>query len=276
MARSIAQIQAALVAAKNADPVLAPTLTSTSNVAIWLLWTWVVASCQWVLETLFDVFVANVLAILAAQKPHTLQWYVTKAMAYQYGVSLPADSDVYAVVPPADPTVLVVNFAAAVELPNLVRIKVATLTGGVLGPLSSGQLTGLTTYMGKVKDAGVRLQITSGNGDNLQTGWTIYYDPTVLTATGERIDGTENTPVLDALNAFVDALPFNGVLIYNAMVAAIQAVPGVIIAENNVAQANYGATPYVSVNPIYTPDAGYLVVDEGYFNANITYVPYGV
>ena len=48
MARSIAQIQAAIVAAKNADPVLGPTLTSGSAVAIWLLWTYIVAACQWV------------------------------------------------------------------------------------------------------------------------------------------------------------------------------------------------------------------------------------
>src|ERR1019366_6918228 len=114
MARSIAQIQSAIVAAKTADGTLSG-LTSSSNVAIWLLWTYVVAVCQWTLENLFDAHKSEVNSLIATQKPHTLQWYVTMAKAFQYGVTLPSDTDVYTVVPPVDLTVLVVQFAAAVE-----------------------------------------------------------------------------------------------------------------------------------------------------------------
>ena len=277
MARTIAVIQASIVAAKNADPAL-DGLTSTSAVAVWLAWTYVVATAMWVMESLYDGLVSQVNGILATQKPHTLQWYATMAQAFQYGISLPADTDVYAVVPPADLSVLVVNYAAAVETAGQVRIKVATLSAGVLAPLSSPELTAFSTYMNRVKDAGVLLTCTSGNPDTLQLKVTVYYDPLVLNATGERIDGTENTPVLDGINTFLDNLPFNGVFMLNSLIASGQAISGVQIFEVQTAQGTFTGGPTVNIltaTPnIYTPDAGYMTLDETYFNAYVTYVPY--
>jgi hypothetical protein len=280
MARTIAQIQQSIIDAKNADPVLGTTgtspLSSTSNVAMWLLWTYIVAVCQWTLENLFDAHKSEVSNILATQKPHTLQWYVTMAKAFQYGVALPAGSDVYAVVPPADLTVLIVNYAAAVELTSLVRIKTATNTGSVLGPLSSLQLTALSAYMNEVKDAGVRLQITSGNADNLQLAINIFYDPLVLDNTGARLDGTETQPVKDAINTFLGNLPFNGLFVLNFLVDALQAVNGVLICQVENAQANYGSTAYVPITVEYVPDAGYMTLDNTYFDANVAYTAHGI
>lgn len=254
-------------------------LTSSSTVAVWWLWTWVIATAQWIQESLFDAHQAEVTGIIATQKPHTLQWYVTMAKAFQYGDALPADSDTYSPVRPAGDPAFVVTYAAAVETVNQVRIKVATGAVGALSALSSAQMTALNNYLALIKDAGVRLQLTSGTGDNLQTGMIIYYDPLVIDGTtGARIDGTSMTPVKDAINNFLDSLPFNGVFIFNSFVAALQAVQGVIIADVNICQANYAATPYINIIAAtpdqYTPDAGYLVLDNAFFAANITYVAY--
>jgi hypothetical protein len=276
MARTIAQIQAALIATLAADPAIAPVMADTSLTADWLLWTWEVSTAQWITESLYDMHVAEVQSIIALQKPHTLQWYATIAKAFQYGASLPPDSDVYVPVAPAGDVSLVVTYAAAVELPGEVRIKVATGVAGSLSALSGAQLIAFTEYMGRVKDAGVRLNCTTGPADNLQLGMNIYYDPLVLDATGARLDGTNATPVLDAINLFLDTLPFNGVFVYNLFVAALQAVSGVVIAEPLVCQANYGATPYIDIKgaapSVYTPDAGYMALDLGYFN--VTYIAY--
>ena len=274
MARTIAQIQQSIIDTKNADTTLAG-LTSTSNVAIWLLWSYVVAVCQWVLENLFDLHKSEVTRIIATQKPHSLQWYVTKSKAFQYGVTLPADSDVYAVVPPISPSVLIIANAAAVELSNLVRVKVAKLSGGVLAALASGELTAFTAYLQRIKDAGVRLQCTSGTPDNLQLELAVFYDPLVLDNTGARLDGTNAHPVKDAINTFLDNLPFNGLFVLNNLIAAIQAVEGVRIGEIVTAQANYGATPYVTIAYEYTPDAGYMILDDTYFDAHVTYTAHG-
>jgi hypothetical protein len=274
MARTIAQIQQAIITAKAANPTLSG-LSSTSNVAIWLLWTYVVAVCQWVLESLFDAHVAEVQGIIATMKPHTLQWYVTMARAFQYGYALPSGSDVYVPVAPVGDASLIVANAAAVDLGNLVRIKAAVSTGGVLAALSGPQLTSFAAYMGLVKDAGVRIECTSGAPDNLQLGLKVYYDALVINAAGQRIDGSENTPVMDAINGFLDALPFNGLFVVNKMIAAVLAVPGVVNCEVVVAQANYAMTPYVGVPVEYTPDAGYMALDSVYFGANVVYVAHG-
>ena len=277
MARTIAQIQESIIAAKNADPTIGTggtdPLSSTSAVAVWLLWTWIVATCMWVTESLYDAFTANVNSIIAATLPHTLNWYVTVAKAFQYGYALPAGSGVYATI---DPAAQVVNFAAAVENLPFLRIKVATLAGGVLAPLSGAQLTAFTAYMNNVKDAGVPLNCTSGAADNLRVALNVYYDPQVLSATGVRLDGTEATPVQDAINVFIANLPFNGIFVLDSLIGALQAVPGVKIAQVTYCAAQYAALPYSAIAAFYVPDAGYMVLDGAYFTANTIYTSYGV
>ena len=274
MARTITQIQQSIIDAKNADVALGG-LTSTSNVAIWLLWSYIVAVCQWALENLFDQHKSEVAGIIATQKPHSLQWYITMAKAFQYGVTLPPDTDVYSVVPPASSSVLIIANAAAVELTNLVRIKVAKLSGGILAALNTSELIAFTAYMQRIKDAGVRLQCTSGTPDNLQIQLAVFYDPLVLDNTGARLDGNASTPVIDAINAFLDDLPFNGLFVLNSFTSAVQAVEGVRIADVINAQANYGVTPYVTIGYEYTPDAGYMILDDTYFNAHVAYAAHG-
>lgn len=272
MARTIAQIQQSIIDAKNADSTLSG-LSSNSNVALWLLWTWVVATVQYVLEYNFDNHRSEVQGIIGNQKPHTLQWYATMAKAFQYGVALPADTEAYPVVPPADPTVLVVSYAAVVEFNNYLRVKVAKLTAGILGPLGSGELTSLTAYMHQIKDAGVRLQITSTAADVFQPVITVYYDPLILKGDGSRIDGTATTPVKDAIKAFLAALPFNGIFVYNNCVAALQAIDGVEIADVSAASAYFtGPPPFEDCMVLYQPDSGYMVLDETFFNVNVVYI----
>lgn len=272
MARTINEIQQSIIDAKNADATLTG-LNSNSRVAVWLLWTWVVATSQWVTENLFDAHKAEVNAILASQRPHTLQWYATKAKLFQFGDTLPQYSDVYDVI---DATKQIVAFAAAVELPSLVRIKVAKVNGSVLQPLATPELTAFVAYMQRIKDAGVRLQLTSDNGDSLRLALNVFYDPLILDAAGKRLDGSNDTPVQSAINTFIDTLPFNGVFVLNYLIAAIQAVEGVIIGEVVYCAANYGTLPYLPVTSSYVPDAGYLVVDAAYFTTNTIYTGYGV
>lgn len=270
MARTIAQIQAQIIAEKTANATLNTLLTSTSLVAVWRLWTYIVAVCIWTLETLFDAHKAEVNGIIATQKPHTLQWYAVKAKQFQYGDTLPADSDVYDPIS-TDEAVLVVAYAAAIETLNSIRIKVARLNSGTLDALSAPQLSAFTAYMARVKDAGVRLVLTSGEADNLRLKVAIYYDPLVLNNAGERLDGTAATPVKDAINDFLTNLPFNGLFVVNKLIDAIMNTEGVVNGVVNEAKANYAATPYVVIPVEYVPDAGYMVLDGDWFDLYVTY-----
>ena len=273
MARTIREIQQSIIDQKSSSPDLAG-LSSTSNVSIWQLWTYVIAVCQWTLENLYDSHKEEVSAIIATQKPHTLQWYVRMAKLFQYGVVLPADSDTYTN-PTDDDTVSIVKYAAAVELSGMLRIKVAKLAGGALAPLTSPELTAFSGYMNRIKDAGVRLQLTSDNPDNLRLSLNIFYDPLVLDNSGAKLSSPGGTPVKDAVNVFLDNLPFNGVFVLNFLIQALQQVEGVRIAQVVGASANYGATAFVPIPVEYLPDAGYMVLDTSFFDANISYTAHG-
>lgn len=273
MARTIAQIQAAIIAAKAADSNLSG-LTSTSTVAIWRLWTYIVAVCQWTLEVLYDLHKQEVKDILAVQRPHTLRWYVTKAKLFQYGDDLAIESDVYDVI---DESLQIVKQAAAVEgadAVNAIRLKVAKESAGLLAPLSTPELDAFKAYMALVKDAGVRLIITSSAPDNLRTNFVIYYNPLIINPSGARIDGTAATPVKDAVNAFLLELPFNGVFLPNRLRDAVEAVDGVVIGELVYALCRFGTNPFLPVTSEYNPDSGYLLLDDAWFTANTTYLPH--
>ncbi len=277
MARTIATIQQSIITAVQADATLGPQLTSTSSVAIWRLWTYIVAVCQYVLESLFDAHVAEVSTTIAAMKPHTLPWYVGMAKAFQYGYALAADSDVYdntALTAAQVAAAQIVNYAAAVEVYQGLRIKVATLSGSMLAPLTTPQLDSFTAYMNLVRDAGVRLQITSTVADRFVASLNIYYDPLVLDNTGKRLDGSYNTPVQDAVTSFLNNLPFNGLFVRNSFIYAIQQVPGVLICEDNGVQATYGALPLTPIPLEYVPDAGYMDCDTTN-DLTLTFIPHG-
>lgn len=273
MARTIEQILASIIASKAADSVLSG-LTSTSSEAVWRKWSYITALSEHDLEENFDDHKNEVKGIIKTEKAHTTQWYVTKAKAFQYGDTLAQDSDVYDPIAPAGDASLIVAFAAAVELPNLIRIKTAKGTVGALVPLSGGELTAFSQYIFRIHDAGVRIICTSAVGDTFQPEMKIHYDPLVLDGSGARLDGTAPSPIKDAVNIFLNSLPFNGKLRFDEFIAAMEAVEGVVIAEVVGLQAFYGVVPPIAITVEYTPDAGYLVLDNLYFSGHVTYVPY--
>lgn len=276
MARTITGIQNEIIAQVQANATLAPLLTSTSKVAIWRLTTYVVAVCIWTLETLFDIHVADVNETISKLKPHSLRWYAGKALAFQYGYNLVDDADYYDNTGIDDTTITaskVVDYAAVVEQERGLRIKVAKDNGTDLTALTSPELNAFKEYMKRIKDAGVRLNITSGPADGLRITIDLYYNPLVLNSAGGRLDGVVAQPVQDAVKTYLKNLPFNGVFVLQSLVDVLQLVDGVKIAHIVSAQAQYGALPYQSFYVKYLPDSGYLrFVNPGDITVNL--IPY--
>jgi hypothetical protein len=274
MARTITEIQTAIVTAKEGDSTLNG-LTSDSRVAIWRLTTYIVAVAIHLLERLYDGLRVDIDSIIATKKPHTMKWYVAKAKQFQYGtgLSLPDESDEYETVPPLDPAVLIIKHAAVVELLayRVIRVKVAKESAGDLTQLDATELSAFTNYMERIKDAGVRLDIVSGLPDTLRVKLHIFYDPLILANTGERLDGSDPEPVKKALVAFLKDQPFNGLFVLNNMISALTAVDGVVICRVDEAVGFDGSYPAPIIHE-YAPVAGYLRIDDAYFDANIVYV----
>jgi len=267
MARTITEIQAEIVASVAADGTLSGA-SSTSATAIWRLWTRVMATAIWALEVIFDAFTVDLLAQVEALRPHTLRWYQEKAKAFQYGSDLPEGSDEYdnsALDTATIATQMIVTAAAATEEGGSVTVRAAKTVSGELAKLSAPEVASFTTYIEEIKDAGVPLEILSQDGDKLTVVGTIYYDPLVLNSSGNRIDGTENEPVQNAIKAYLKALPFNGMLVRNTLIDIIQAVPGVYTPNITSVQAGrFDATSLGEVTVQYIPYAGY------FFNSTLT------
>jgi hypothetical protein len=261
MARTIDEIQQSMLDAIAADTVLAPVATSTSKVAIFRLFTRIVATCAWTVEVLFDTLKAEVNEMLAALKPHTLRWYAGKALAFQYGFSLPIDSDKYDNTGFTEEQVddsMIVKYVAVTEGDDKrLRVKVAT-EGTDLEPLTAPQLEAFSEFMARIKDAGVKLRIDSNIPDKIKLALKVFYDPLILNGNGQRIDGSESEPVQKAVKNYLKNLPFNGMFVLAYLTDALQKVDGVVIPHIVTCSTSYGALPFTSVDVKYLPDAGYL------------------
>lgn len=281
MARSISDIQNALISQVQGDPVLGPKLTSTSRVALWRLWTYIIAVCQWTLENLYDLFVADVNTLIATLKPHSTKWYAEKAKEFEFGQPLDEDNLVYDNSALSDDEIAaskVVSYAAVIEQVingrNALRIKIATTAGNDLAPLPGDQLSAFVEYMRVIKDAGVKLVITTNVADALKLSLDFYYDPLILNSSGQRNDGTDMTPVPSAIDTFLKNLPFNGIFSINQLNDAIQKVLGYKDLKINYALVQYGLLPFTSVNVTYIPDSGYLRIFNPMTDLLINFIPY--
>jgi len=277
MARTVAVIKKTMTDAIAADVVLSPVLNSSSSASIYGLFIFIVAYCAWGIESLMDLFKADVNYIIAQENTHTPQWYVNKAKQFQYGYNLVPQRDYYdnsLLTPDEIAASQIVAYAAFVELPVL-RLKLAQISGTGLGKLSDAQMAPIIEYVMRFKDAGVKLlrttntvptNITSTDPDNLLMSLRVKFNPLVLNMYGNRVDGTASTPVADAARNYLSNLEFNGLFSVQKIVDAIQAVAGVNDLHVDNIQTQYGALPFTNVDIDFIPDAGYLVIADANFN----------
>ena len=277
MARSIQEIQTLIYQAKAQEPALNE-LNSTSKVAIWRLWVYIIAVAIWSLEKLFDQHRADIDKRLSELKPHTARWYRSKALAFQYGFDLLTDSDKFNNTGHTEEQIeasKIVKYSAVVESPNEGRliVKIAGEQGEQLQPITDAQKQAFEAYLSEIKDAGVRLSVVNYQPDILHLQMKIVYDPLVLDSNGQSITNAFN-PIERTIKAYLKKLPFNGELVLAHLIDALQQAEGVKIphlvlaqSKNITSSGEYGAFETIEISKI--PTAGYFTIDN--FN-DITYV----
>lgn len=266
MARTIAEIQAQIIATVQADSTLGSQLTSTSVTAIWRLWTYVVAVALWLHESIWETFRSDLLEELANQKPHTLAWYRTKALVYQHGGTLNEGVDTYnntGLTTAQIEAMKIVKYASSTEgTDGKVVIKVAKDVAGVVTPLSLSEQAGVFAYFGQIKDAGVALIVRSVPPDRLKLTVDCYYNASILNANGGRLDGSSTMPLVDAVNASLKSLKFDGRFVKASLTDAMQQVEGVIVPEIRVCQARRDDDPtFANVDVFYTCYSGFIKIE---------------
>ena len=277
MARSIQEIQTLILQAKAQEPALNE-LNSTSKVAIWRLWVYIIAVAIWSLEKLFDLHRADIDKRLAELKPHTARWYRSKALAFQYGFDLLPDRDKFNNQGHTEEAIeasKIVKYSAVIESKNEGRliVKIAGEQGEQLQPITDAQKQAFEAYLQEIKDAGVRLSVVNYQPDILHLQMKIVYDPLVLDSNGQSIIHATK-PVETAIKDYLKRLPFNGELVLTHLIDALQQAEGVKIPHLVLAQSKnitsgggYGAFETIEISKI--PTAGYFTIDN--FN-DISYV----
>lgn len=277
MARTIQEIQNLIFQAKAQEPTLSE-LNSTSKVAIWRLWVYIIAVAIWSLEKLFDQHRADIDKRLAEFKPHTARWYRSKALAFQYGFDLLPDSDTFDNQGHTEEAIeasKIVKYSAVIESKNEGRliVKISGEQGEQLQPITDAQKQAFEAYLQEIKDAGVRLSVVNYQPDILHLQMKIVYDPLVLDSNGQSIIHATK-PVEKAIKDYLKRLPFNGELVLAHLIDALQQAEGVKIphlilaqSKNITSSGEYGAFETIEISKI--PTAGYFTIDN--FN-NITYV----
>ena len=277
MARTIQEIQTLILQAKAQEPALNE-LNSTSKVAIWRLWVYIIAVAIWSLEKLFDQHRADIDKRLAELKPHTARWYRSKALAFQYGFDLLPDSDTFNNQGYTEEQIeasKIVKYSAVIESKNEGRliVKIAGEQGDTLQPITDAQKQAFEAYLQEIKDAGVRLSVVNYQPDVLHLQMKIIYDPLVLDSNGQSIIHATK-PVEETIKSYLKRLPFNGELVLAHLIDVLQQAEGVKIPHLVLAQSKnitigggYGAFETIEISKI--PTAGYFTIDN--FN-DITYV----
>lgn len=238
-------------------------LTSSSKVAVWRLFFWVVAVSIWSHEKLFEIFKSEIIEIGNNLITGTRNWYRIQSEAFQYGDALTWNPTKLKFEYPAGSTgAKVVKHASIREAVGILRIKVAKDDGsGGLMPLSTPEATAFETYINQVKFAGTSVSVVNLTADLLQLSIDIYYNPLLITSTGESILNSGVFPVRDAINNHLINLPFDGTFNLTKLTDAIQNAVGVIDVVIVTANAKTGSNPYVATGQNYIANAGYLEID---------------
>ena len=188
------------------------------------------------------------------QRAHTLGWYRTTALNFQYGGHFFDDITEY------DNTGLTDEQIAAQRIVTKCSVSVneginrPTITVKVHktdGKLNDSEKSAFVDYIGAKADAGVVVNVVSQDADVLQLWITIYTDATPI--------NREAIPT--AIKSHLNSLPFNGTLFPSLLEQFLMQQPGVRIATVTTARAGtHGATTQPVLSS-YLPDSGAITID---------------
>jgi hypothetical protein len=235
MARTIQEIQDEIILAVQNEPSLSG-ITSASAVAIWKLWTRIVAASLETEEQLNDLFRLELEQIARDSVPGTAEWLQKRVLEFQYDALSPQVVQVIdgrVGYPVINESLRIIARAAVKEQSNgRVLVKAAKEVANVLTPLDASEKTSLEGYLSRIGFVGIPIDVTSQQPDRLRVeNLTVYYfreyNPT-----------TVKTDVIAAIEAYLESISsenFNGVVVRSAIVDAIQAVTGVALVGDAIA-----------------------------------------
>ena len=222
-----------------------------------------------VIYSFFDLFKKEIDNAIVNYAHPSLTFFAERIKSFQFGDNVIPGTDKYDNTGLTDQQIAakqVIKYAAAIEQDFSngrfgVRIKVAGEDGsGERIILPSVQYDAAKQFLKTFKPGGTYVELTTDNADYLKLSLRVYYNPLVLNNQGQRLDGTNNEPLQQAIELHLKNLPFNGRFNLTALVDTMQAVEGISDPRILSAQTKYAALPFTDVIDEAIPDAGYLKI----------------
>mgnify|MGYP007071087185 CR=1 FL=1 len=245
------------------------------------IWAQTQAFCLWLFQSNINTMIAQTDKKLDEQRKWKIAEYKRMGLAYQHGRSLVGEEDYYdntGLTPAEIEAQKVIKKCEPVEPEGPqggIVLKIATIDNGSLAAVPDDIKTPFAQYMKKVCPAGVPRTIITGAADSLKLEIICQIDPLVLNEEGKRIDGTNDTPVQDAIDYYLatdELMPFNGNFVAEHLERYIMDnVQGVKNFHIKQIQTRYGAQPFVYKDYGFNPHYGYIKIYDRNTDLTITW-----
>jgi hypothetical protein len=263
MARSISEIKAQMITAKNAETSLSG-LDSTSQTAIWNLWIYIQAVAINLFEQILDLVVSDIDNKIVKIVPQTPPWLQQKAFEFQYSATTPQQlyylTSTNNEIAPQYQTInedlqIVTRCAVTTGSNKTVLIKVAK--GTTPTKLSTAELNAIKSYFNLIGNAGIAYDVSSLDADLIEIQADIFYNgiyqPTI------------QANVISAINNYFATLDFNGRVYVSNIEDAIQSVVGVVDIKMKTIYVRQASVTYANKTTLFKLSSGYN---------GLSYLPY--
>lgn len=183
---------------------------------------WVVSAVIYSFEMLLDVFAMDISETINSRINGTADYYAGALLRYQRGDTLTVREDGlafgYASVDEGKRIVTQVSYSESsddVNLDNKLVLKVATGAPGNLQAIAPEELVHIRTYLGRIKFAGTRVEVTSLPGDVLVPRVSVFWDGAIPEA--QMYDKIE-----EQLKQYMTGIRFGAGVYVSKVLAAIR------------------------------------------------------
>lgn len=279
MARTVNEIFAEIVAAKEADSNLS-SLTSNSTRAIWRLWAFVIAGCIAIFEQIMDVYVSTIETLVSKSPAASTLWIQDKMFKFQYDATNPQIIqliDLAPQYPVVDATKRIITACSVTSgISNVVNVKIAK--GSPYQALSGSELSAAQSYINTIGVAGITYTCISLDADKIYIDAEIFY-------TGQY-SAIIKSSVVDTLNNYLQTLSvtnFDGSIKMSDLEGIIRNVAGVVDVIMNNVKVHDAATSFADgiyliqnatlIQKSYNSKAGYIIgeTDSGHTFNDMTF-----
>lgn len=242
-------------------------LNSPSAVMEWRLQTWITAVCMWLLDVLFDLFKADVNAIVAGSSYGHQEWWIATMKKFQYGDNLEiivtpsANGDIpiptYAV---KDESKQIIKFVAVTKSTDgTALIKVAKDDGsGLPTPLSNDELNAVRSFVDRLQSFGLKISAISLATDLVKYEYEFYYNPLV------DLETVIKPSVETAVTSYHQTLEFDGTIVLERLEDELQKASGYSNHKLISASARANAGQFEAFDRTYKTSSGYVKIDDAY------------